>query len=381
MKRSGVLRRSRLGAAIVMLALSASSAGAAATPERKCQGGKNELAGKFAACRAKAEKKLALTGDLTAYGAVISKCETKYASGWTKHENKAVAAGGTCIDIVAENDLRDFLAACTDAVAVAAGGGLLPAVVYCGNGAIDMGEDCDLGTLNGATCATEGFAGGVLACTNGCAFDTSDCYNERWVDNADGTITDNHTGLMWEKKVKLGGGSDLANLQDADNSYRWAGACTVGGASCQPDAASAAACLSGTQGNPSGACSECVSGMCAVSSPGVTVWQWLVSLNAANFGGHDDWRLAKKWELATLIDDADGSPPAVDVKFQGASCGTICTDVTSPACACTASFYYWSASTHAPSLNVAWIVEFGGGGVGAADKGNGYPVRAVRGGL
>ena len=39
----------------------ASMAGAA-TPEQKCQGGKNRVAGKYAACRQNAEKGLALTG-------------------------------------------------------------------------------------------------------------------------------------------------------------------------------------------------------------------------------------------------------------------------------------------------------------------------------
>ena len=79
----------------------------------------------------------------------------------------------------------------------------LAAAELCGNGAIDGGEQCDLGTLNGATCATQAFAGGVLRCTNGCVFDTSGCFNARFADNADGTITDNQSGLQWEKKVKL----------------------------------------------------------------------------------------------------------------------------------------------------------------------------------
>jgi len=46
---------------------------------------------------------------------------------------------------------------------------------YCGDGAIDAGEDCEPGDLDGATCATEGFASGALACAPGCTFDTSGC--------------------------------------------------------------------------------------------------------------------------------------------------------------------------------------------------------------
>ena len=39
-----------------------------------------------------------------------------------------------------------------------------------------------------------------------------------YTDNGDGTITDNNTGLMWEKKSDDG---DL--LHDKDNSYYWSG--------------------------------------------------------------------------------------------------------------------------------------------------------------
>ena len=41
----------------------------------------------------------------------------------------------------------------------------------------------------------------------------------RFVDNSDGTISDLHTGLMWEKKVALGAGRDYGNLNAADNEH------------------------------------------------------------------------------------------------------------------------------------------------------------------
>ena len=110
----------------------------------------------------------------------------------------------------------------------------LPAT--CGNGVIDGTEQCDLGTLNSQTCGTRGFTGGTLRCGAGCVFDTSGCYATRYVDNSNGTITDNQTGLVWEKKVKLDGTQDFANLQDADNYYQWAGTCSVTTSKyCQPD--------------------------------------------------------------------------------------------------------------------------------------------------
>lgn len=47
----------------------------------------------------------------------------------------------------------------------------------CGNGMIDMGEDCEGDDLGKATCTSidMGFTGGVLACNETCGFDTSGC--------------------------------------------------------------------------------------------------------------------------------------------------------------------------------------------------------------
>jgi hypothetical protein len=45
----------------------------------------------------------------------------------------------------------------------------------CGNGAIDAGEDCDGANFGGATCASEGFSSGTIACALDCTFDTSGC--------------------------------------------------------------------------------------------------------------------------------------------------------------------------------------------------------------
>jgi sugar lactone lactonase YvrE len=62
----------------------------------------------------------------------------------------------------------------------------------CGNGVVDAGELCDGAELDGASCATRGFFGGVLACTSSCVFDTRQCdrCGDGIVDAADGEECD-----------------------------------------------------------------------------------------------------------------------------------------------------------------------------------------------
>ncbi|MBU1240570.1 hypothetical protein KKF84_11615 [Myxococcota bacterium] len=45
----------------------------------------------------------------------------------------------------------------------------------CGDGVIDVGEDCDGTDLAGESCATQGYHAGTLACTTTCGFDLSGC--------------------------------------------------------------------------------------------------------------------------------------------------------------------------------------------------------------
>ena len=48
---------------------------------------------------------------------------------------------------------------------------------YCGDGFRDPTETCDGTQLNSATCASQGFDMGTLACSSVCAYDTSGCSN------------------------------------------------------------------------------------------------------------------------------------------------------------------------------------------------------------
>lgn len=45
----------------------------------------------------------------------------------------------------------------------------------CGNGAVDLAEQCDGADLFGFSCEALGLGEGVLACSEACLFDTSDC--------------------------------------------------------------------------------------------------------------------------------------------------------------------------------------------------------------
>jgi hypothetical protein len=205
----------------------------------------------------------------------------------------------------------------------------------------------------------------------------------RFVDNGDGSISDNWTGLMWEKKIKLDGTADYANLHDADNYYLWANRCSSNTSKlCQPSAAAAAACAAGVEGDAT-VCARCTSsdGTCTYSGGETTIWEWLASLNAANFAGHADWRISKRGELEAIVDYADTTSPVINVAFQGASCGARCADITNPACACTRSDNYWSASAIAHDTTYAWFVDFNTGFVNWYFKDRDFYVRAVRGGL
>jgi Protein of unknown function (DUF1566) len=184
-----------------------------------------------------------------------------------------------------------------------------------------------------------------------------------YTDNGDGTITDNNTKLMWEKKDEAGG------LHDMNNYCTWAASCSVSGAACGTDA---------DCGVSGGTCS--VGGGCSVAGGGiVTIFQWVAQLNSgAGFAGHTDWRVPNVKELQSIVDYQNYNP-AVDDAFN-TSCSADCTVTT---CSCTQSGEYWSATTYAGSdaLDSAWYVHFLRGGVTNDSKANGHFVRAVRGGL
>ncbi len=147
-----------------------------------------------------------------------------------------------------------------------------------------------------------------------------------YTDNGNGTITDNNTGPVWEKKDD----NNVNPLHDVDNTYTWANAFAV----------------------------------------------HMAGLNAgAGFAGHTDWRLPNVKELQSIVNYGNFAP-AVSSSFN-TGCSSGCT-VTS--CSCTAADNYWSSTPYAGSSSFAWSVYFNDGLVLLDAKSNSLRVRAVRGG-
>lgn len=154
----------------------------------------------------------------------------------------------------------------------------------------------------------------------------------KYKDNGDRTITDQVTGLIWEKKCENSATCPTNDLHNVFRSFQWS------------------------------------------NFGAETIWDWLDDLNAANFAGHDDWRIPNVKELQSIV-DYEEADPSIDPVF-GPTFG----------------MYWSSTTTSVSSTGHAWGVGFGGDGVesfGGFDNGsvrallksvgNGS-VRAVRGG-
>ena len=165
---------------------------------------------------------------------------------------------------------------------------------------------------------------------------------QRLVDNGDGTVTDNSTGLQWEKKDGADGVANLADPHDVDNNYVW----TIS-PSPPPYAADGPAFT------------DFLSRLNAcTSSDGSTV--------TAAFAAHCDWRLPTIAELQTIV----------DLSAAGCGSGSPCIDpIFGPTAA---SRPYWSSTTVASDPSSALHVVFFDGSTYFCLKGCSDSVRAVR---
>ncbi len=226
----------------------------------------------------------------------------------------------------------------------------------CGDGHSDTDEECDGRDLNNQSCGdvTSGSLFGTLSCTDDCRFDISNCSDTRFGDLGNGAIRDNQVGLMWDKKCSV-----CDNLHDVSNRYPWHGTCAVSNNPCQRN-------------------DDCdLSEICEATDgqgTGLTVFQWVDTLNSEQFAGFSDWRLPTLDEIET-IRNLSTLDPATFTDFHR----NACPDLTDPACSRTGSSNYWSATPQAGKPASAWSLNFDEGSSEAGDTTDANLARAVRG--
>lgn len=324
------------------------------TAEQKCEGGKVQTAGKYAACASSAEKVLLLKGDAVKYAAALAKCSDKLGLGYDKLESK-----GGCSTMDDAVSVEAFMASCTLSVTGALSDGTpLPDLAACTSCASDLG-DCEdalaaaLGAGLPATFQTNCYdaAGLVIACAGtGQDGEFHAGQARSFNDNGDGTITDNVTGLIWEKLDD----NNVSGIHDYTRGWTWDNAFrkvrVLNG--------DATACIG--SGNPDTCCTGAGTGTC---SP---------------FAGHSDWRLPNVMEMFSLVSFATFDP-TVSAEFNTA-CTSGCTTAT---CSCTASSFidYWTSTASLDDTTRSRYVGFYNGNVAGTIRGVSNGVRAVRGGL
>jgi hypothetical protein len=319
-----------LSVAVTAIVLRAGSA-AASSPAETCEASKLGMGGKYDFCRLKAEAKAAKSN----LSPDFSKCDAPFPGKWSAAETKANGACPTNGDATA---VQSFITEHTDALATALAGGTLPeGVVTCNANLTTCQTSLSTCDASLASClagqsaypstgqTTSYGAGSDGAVQAGAA--------HSFTDNGDGTITDNTTHLMWEKK------SADVTIHNYQDTYTW----------------------SSGSGN----------------MDGTITTTFLAALNAGSgFAGHTDWRIPNFNELLSLA-DFELTGPIVFAPFN-TNCTVNCTVTT---CSCTAGVHYWSSTTYQVDPTKSWFVGFGVGNISADSKSAANYVRAVRGGL
>jgi len=302
-----------LGLAVAVFVATASLVHAAADEDLKCKEAKVKAAGLKAFTLMKAFGTNNKKPNSVKLGTDISKAQSKFTKLFTTPEAKA-----WCDTTGDASTVEGAVDGCVNQLVTLIIDGVVSGVV------------CDFPATGQTSCWDS--TGAVVSCAGtGHDGDIKAGAQLAYMDNADGTISDLNTGLMWEKK------SDDGTIHDKDTVYTWDDAFIL----------------------------------------------HVAGLNGANFAGYDDWRVPNYKELVSIL-NLEVQNPAVDVAFNS-GCVPGCGVST---CSCTAwsvnpdpLSYYWSSTTRAGVGNNAWVVNFAPGDPSGRTKTLTSHVRAVRGGL
>jgi hypothetical protein len=169
----------------------------------------------------------------------------------------------------------------------------------------------------------------------------------RFNDNGDGTVTDNTTGLMWEKKTGTVGTANPSDVHDVNNSYIWSSTGTAADGSLFTSFQ--ATLNGGDYYNPT---------EMLVETPGFA---------GICFANHCDWRIPTLSELQTIVEN-------------GPTCGTG-TPCINASFGPTQATFYWSFSSGGPAYaNVFNFFAIGDLYNGSDPKNVTHYARAVRSG-
>jgi hypothetical protein len=305
------------GLAAALLVLNVDAVRGGPSDAQKCEAAKLQAGGSYALCRLVAEGRFVKTGDAGKLSEARGKCDDKLVVAYSNAEAKWSPFCPTLGDVSAIQ--AQILDDVYDVEIDVAGLPSEPAVCLPETGQTKCYD----------------FVGGEIACVG--TLQDGHVRAGRpisFTDNGDGTITDNNTGLMWEKK------SDDDSINDKDSLYTF-------------------------------------------STTGLHAH----ALNQAAFAGYTDWRIPNIRELETLIHygiaSVSGERP-IAPEFNK-DCAPGCTVLD---CSCTSPAWGYRSTTpyYAPFSNphiTAFIADFTGQGQVSSNSSKLEPgfVRAVRGGL
>jgi hypothetical protein len=273
----------------------------AATPDLTCESAKLKASSSFASCAIKTYRSALLHAEV----ADPSVCNGRITDKFPGYETSAGV--GVCPSESDASAISTFLAACATGMALELSGG-------------DLWEDPDACVFDLPMSAAD-----VAACQASCTSTVHAALRtgekvahgagsdgalrpgaiRSYTDNGDGTITDNTTGLMWEKKDLAGG------MHDLSATYTWS---------------------TGSH-----------------NMDGTIVSTFLAALNAGSgFAGHTDWRIPNRFELDSISDLGTGDV----VEPFSHLCGDGCSSTT---CGCqNRGDGYWSSTSYVSNPGSIW---------------------------